>query len=125
MHRIAAFLLLATAAYPQSRFQVYNTESGLPNNSVLAIRQTRDGYLWFTTYRGLVRFDEVRFQTFDPSNTPALRGTNFATFSLFEDHEGALWAGTWSSGVIRYQNGVFTAYAARDGLPNNSVVRVD
>lgn len=125
MDRLAVFLFLVAAVYPQSRFQIYNTENGLPNNSVLAIRQTRDGYLWVTTYGGLVRFDGMHFQVFDSSNTPALRGTNFATFSLFEDHEGALWAGTWSSGAIRYQNGTFTAYTTRDGLPNNSVVRVD
>ncbi len=125
MCRLPALLLLSIAVQGQSKFQIYNTENGLPNNSVLAIRQTRDGYLWFTTYRGLVRFDGVHFRIFDPSNTPELRGTNFATSSLFEDHQGALWAGSWSSGAIRYQDGKFTAYTTRDGLPNNDVVRID
>src|SRR5262249_49847817 len=100
-------LLAATCALSQERFAIYNTEDGLPHNSVLAIRHARDGYLWFTTYRGIVRFDGVRFKVFDPSNTPAMAGTTFAAFSLIEDRQGALWAGSWNSGALRYQNGVF------------------
>ena len=34
------------------------------------IVQTRDGYLWFTTFDGLVRFDGVRFTVFNKSNCP-------------------------------------------------------
>ncbi len=120
-------LLVLTAAHAggQERFQVYTTDNGLPHNSVLAVRQARDGYLWFTTYRGLVRFDGVQFQVFDSSNTPAIRGVNFAAFSLMEDRTGALWAGTWSTGAIRYQNGTFRSLTTADGLPNNNVVRID
>src|SRR3954447_6495819 len=125
MRRIVLLVLGALLASGQERFQVYTTETGLPHNTVLAIHQARDGYLWFTTYRGLVRFDGVRFQVFDSSNAPAMRGTNFATFSLMEDRQGALWAGTWNAGAIRYKDGAFTAYTTRDGLPGNTVVRVD
>jgi len=39
---------------------------------VRSIVQTRDGYLWMTTFDGLARFDGVRFTVFDKSNTPAL-----------------------------------------------------
>ena len=42
---------------------------GLPQNTVSALLQTRDGYLWFTTLDGLVRYDGVRFTVFDKSNT--------------------------------------------------------
>src|SRR5215472_3275799 len=51
---------------------VWTSENGLPDNSVTAIAQTPDGYLWIGTYNGLARFDGVRFVTFDPANTPAL-----------------------------------------------------
>src|SRR4051794_18622325 len=93
--RIILPLLTAVLAGAQERFQVYTTDNGLPHNTVLAVHQTRDGYLWFTTYRGLVRFDGVQFQVFDASNTPGIRGVNFAASSLMEDSSGALWAGTW------------------------------
>jgi ligand-binding sensor domain-containing protein len=31
----------------------------------------------------------------------------------------------WSGGALRYQNGTFKSYTTRDGLPDNSVTRVD
>ena len=52
---------------------VWQTQHGLPQNSVNAIVRTRDGYLWLGTFEGAARFDGVRFTTFDNSNTPAIR----------------------------------------------------
>ncbi len=49
--------------YTMTQWQVRN---GLPNNSVISILQTEDGYLWLGTYDGLVRFDGIRFQCFNP-----------------------------------------------------------
>ena len=51
----------------------WQTEDGLPQNSVLSIVQTPDGYLWLGTFNGLVRFDGVRFDSFTVGNTPELR----------------------------------------------------
>src|SRR5205085_6419694 len=85
----------------QYRFDHWTTENGLPQNSVLAITQTSDGYLWLTTFNGLVRFDGVRFTVFDRQNTLGI-GINRCT-DLYEDATGALWIGTIDGGVIRYQ----------------------
>ena len=41
----------------------WGTEAGLPQNSVNAVVQTLDGYLWLGTQDGLVRFDGERFKT--------------------------------------------------------------
>lgn len=117
--------LTAVIAIGQERFQLYTTENGLPNDSVLALLQARDGYLWFTTYGGIVRFDGLDFQVFDASNTPAIHSTTFVAFSLIEDRQGGIWAGAWSGGALRYHNGAFTSYTTRDGLPSNSVTRID
>src|SRR5205823_7291917 len=48
----------------------WGTADGLPQNSVTAIVQARDGYLWLGTFGGLVRFDGHAFTVFDPGNTP-------------------------------------------------------
>src|SRR5712691_9973863 len=50
---------------------IWQVEDGLPDSSVTSIAQTPDGYLWFGTFNGLVRFDGVRFQKFD-TRTPGL-----------------------------------------------------
>jgi signal transduction histidine kinase/ligand-binding sensor domain-containing protein len=115
----------ATVAEGQERFRFYTTDDGLPQDSVLAMLQSKDGYLWFTTYRGLVRFDGVRFKVFDQSNTPAIQSTIFVAFNLMEDRDGDLWAGAWSGGAIRYHKGKFTSYTTNDGLPDRTVKRID
>ncbi len=113
--------LLAGSATAQAhyRFDNWTTHNGLPQNSVLAITQTRDGYLWLATLDGLVRYDGVRFTIFDKSNTKGL--TTNRCYSLFEDAAGALWIGTEDGGLMRYRDGAFTAFTTADGLPDNWV----
>src|SRR5688500_10579398 len=126
--RLALLLLLAggpgvpldpTKAISQYVHAVWQTEQGLPQNSVRALRQTRDGYLWLGTQEGLVRFDGVRFTVFDKKNTPALRHSY--VFSLLEDQDGSLWIGTVGGGLSRYTAGTFTPYTPREGLTNEYV----
>jgi ligand-binding sensor domain-containing protein/signal transduction histidine kinase len=91
---------------------VWQLEEGLPQNTIRAIHQTRDGYLWLATEEGLARFDGVRFTVFDSSNTPAM-GVSLVN-ALFEDHEGTLWVGTDGGGLLALRDGRFSAYGPRD-----------
>ena len=79
----------ALAASPRYHFNVWTTENGLPHNSIEAIHQTRDGYLWLTTPDGLARFDGVRFTIFNTANTKGIKSNRFTC--VFEDDTGALW----------------------------------
>lgn len=105
---LLACLLACFRISAQSRFDSWTIDNGLPQNTVRSIVQTRDGYLWFTTLNGLVRYDGVRFTVFDKSNTPGIKSNRFTT--LFEDAEGSLWIETEQDGLTRYANGIFTAY---------------
>jgi ligand-binding sensor domain-containing protein len=109
----------------QYHFDSWTTENGLPENSVRAIRQTRDGYLWMTTTSSMLRFDGVRFREFNRLNTPGLAADGFSYYALMEDRQGCLWAGTWAAGAVRYCHGLFTTLTTKDGLPGNRVVRID
>ncbi|HTQ28146.1 MAG TPA: ATP-binding protein [Puia sp.] len=53
----------------------YNSENGLPQNSIKGIERDRIGYLWLATEMGLVRFDGSGFRVFNMANAPQL-GTN-------------------------------------------------
>ncbi|HEY5443391.1 MAG TPA: two-component regulator propeller domain-containing protein, partial [Pyrinomonadaceae bacterium] len=69
------FVIIPTSAQQarnQYRADFWTTDEGLPQNSVRSILQTRDGYLWFTTNDGLVRFDGVHFRVFGKGNTPGI-----------------------------------------------------
>ena len=50
---------LPVAAQPHWRVTTWTTGDALPRGVVYAITQTRDGYIWFTTLGGLVRYDGV------------------------------------------------------------------
>ena len=81
------------------------TEDGLPQNTVTAIVQTRDGYLWIGTYSGLARFDGLRFTVFDDNNSPGLASSRIT--SLFEADDGTLWIGHETGEVSSYRAGQF------------------
>src|SRR5690349_6192251 len=49
------------------------SEQGLPQNTVVSVVQTPDGYIWAATQEGLARFDGVQFTIFDSHNTPELK----------------------------------------------------
>ena len=99
----------------------WQRDDGLPQNSVNAIAQTDDGYLWVGTQEGLGRFDGVRFTVFDTSNTPGLPG-NLVT-ALRTDRHGALWIGT-EQGLARLVAGTFERFTTDDGLDSNSVLAI-
>ncbi|GHG78306.1 hypothetical protein GCM10012319_28680 [Comamonas sp. KCTC 72670] len=105
---------------------VWRSDEGLPQNSLLSMVQTRDGYLWVGTWEGLARFDGARFTVFDKRNTPELR--NHTIKALVEDASGTLWVGT-DQGLVAYRQGRFErspgAAAALEGARVETLVAGD
>jgi signal transduction histidine kinase len=99
--------------------QAWSTEEGLPQSSVHAIAQTRDGYLWVATEAGLARFDGVSFKVFDHLNEGALVSDDICC--LVADAGDGLWIGT-GDGVVRMEKGRFHRIGAGSGLADASVV---
>jgi ligand-binding sensor domain-containing protein/signal transduction histidine kinase len=99
--------------------RVWQTQDGLPENTIQAFAQTPDNYLWIGASGGLVRFDGASFVLFDRDNTPAIRENS--VFSLTTGRDGSLWAGTDGAGLVRYRRGVFRAYSKAQGLANDFV----
>lgn len=90
----------------------------LPSQRVLAIAQTRDGYLWLGTYDGLVRFDGVRFDLFDRTNVPEMRDS--AVLHVVPDASGALWAMTGDGRLLRFRGARAEVVRERKGLSSMS-----
>jgi signal transduction histidine kinase/ligand-binding sensor domain-containing protein len=115
-------LFLSCPAAAQSRFDIWTTENGLPQNSINDIAQTRDGFLWLATYGGLVRFDGTRFVVFDRS-IDGIASQRIRR--LREDRTGTLWAASEEGMLIRYRDGRFTSFASEHGLPAVNPVRLE
>ena len=101
---------------------VWRSEDGLPQNSIQALLQSRDGYLWIGTQEGLVRFNGMEFKVFNKANTDAIRHNDIRI--LLQDGEGTLWIGTFGGGLVRYRDGQFNNYTTRDGLSSNSITAI-
>ncbi len=85
--------------------EVWTKESNQSLNSIDAIVQTNDRYLWFGTNNGLYRYDGVHFTIYNVKNRPALLSNTIN--ALVEDHSGRLWIGT-GKGLTSYKDGIFT-----------------
>lgn len=106
-------------ALTQLGHDVWTTSNGLPQDSVRAIAQTADGYLWFATTDGLARFDGVNFTVFNASNTPLLQRP--AITSLLAVPDGSLWIGTGNNALLRYRTGFFEKIGGNLDLRSNSI----
>lgn len=94
----------------------WTTEDGLPQNSILSMAQTPDGYLWLGTFNGLVRFDGFRFTVYNPINTPALGSPRVLTVEV--DKNGWLWTEGEDGSIARVVDGKFESMNGKMGLPN-------
>ncbi|MDZ4721804.1 MAG: two-component regulator propeller domain-containing protein [Roseiflexaceae bacterium] len=84
------------------RFKHLTTESGLPSNHVEAIMRDTQGFMWFGTWEGLVRYDGYHYEIFRslPGNPNSL--SNDLVTALYEDRQGIIWIGTRDGGLNRF-----------------------
>ena len=96
--------------------KLWQTDNGLPQNTILAIAQTEDGYLWVGTRAGLDRFDGERFTLVDH---PELK--DHAITALCGARDGSLWIGMESEGLIHWDGEHLTHYWRTNGLGNDYI----
>lgn len=135
MHRLYGLCLLASALLgplglvgqpldPKKHLDQYVLENwqqddGLPQNSVVAIAQTPDGYMWFATFQGLVRYDGINLVNYNASNTDGIDLNAFRCMLLTSD--GTLWCGSMGAGITIFKEGAFSKYGMDAGLPDGAV----
>ena len=98
---LAATIPLRAASKPHFTVDIWDTEKGLPEMSVIALTQTHDGYLWVGAGAGLARFDGVRFKRYNAPDALGLCGSKIVR--LFEDDSHNLLVGTENAGIFLLQ----------------------
>lgn len=108
-HRIGTLLLAPCLSLPlwaataplQDHFrETWGTREGLPHNTINAMAQTPDGYLWIATWEGPARFNGRSFTVFDRADAIGLPDAGTRTLKV--DREGVLRVGGVRGGLARH-----------------------
>lgn len=119
---LAAALLLAAPLQAAPLLQqidgavrdVFTTSNGLPHNTVNALAQTADGYLWVATWEGLVRYNGREFTAFDRRSVSGWPDDGVRALHAASD--GTLWVGTARGGLARLGPAGWSFPAPANGL---------
>jgi ligand-binding sensor domain-containing protein/signal transduction histidine kinase len=93
---------------------VWRVSDGLPEDTVQALTESKDGLLWIGTTGGLARFDGAHIQLYGPGMAKALSVNSIFCLTLGKD--GSLWAGTEGGGLLRLRGNGLRVYSTSDGL---------
>jgi ligand-binding sensor domain-containing protein/signal transduction histidine kinase len=107
------------AASAQYTRRLWRVQDGLPEDTVQALAQTPDGFLWVGTTGGLARFDGSRFTIFGENTTPGFQANSI--FCILPAGDGSLWLGSEGSGLLHYTHGSVQTYGAAQGLTDGFV----
>lgn len=93
---ILSLLCISQYAWPQQElnFKPINVISNLPTNEIRNLFQDSEGYIWISTYNGLVRYDGYSTLVFKPNNNNDGKSIDGFINIVTEDKEGKLWIGT-------------------------------
>ncbi len=114
---ILGMLVLPVAAAPTNSAWIahaWQSDDGLPNNSITSIAQTPDGYLWVANPSRLARFDGVKFEDFASRNIVA--GHDERVSTLLASRRGGLWVAMDHGPVVHLLAG--TEKVITNGLPD-------
>jgi signal transduction histidine kinase/ligand-binding sensor domain-containing protein len=112
-----AFALDLRKSLTQYTRSVWTQQQGLPQDTIRAIAQTTDGYLWLGTDDGLARFDGYDFAVFNKS--AGILPSNSIT-ALAAAPDGTLWIGT-AEGLAHCRGKHFETFTVRQGLADNTI----
>lgn len=88
--------------------ETLNTRNGLPHNTINALAQTPDGYLWLGTWEGVARYNGRDFRIFDRTPETGLPDVGIRTFHL--DYNNSLWVAGSRGGLVRVTDGQWQPY---------------
>ncbi|ENM5758698.1 diguanylate cyclase [Vibrio mimicus] len=122
----AIMLLLSSSAYAVVEHisdyfvETWTSTDGLPHNSINSVAQTRDGYLWFATWEGVVRYNGLNFQLFDRSPQTGMEDSGTRTL-LPMGNNGLLVGGARGSLTQRLSYG-WLSFRSAPSLVNGALI---
>lgn len=108
----SAFALNPALDVSQYAHTAWKIRDGFFKGTPVALAQTPDGYLWLGTEFGLLRFDGVRYVTWEPPAGQYLPSSFIR--SVLSARDGTLWIGT-ANGLASWKGDELTRYPELEG----------
>ena len=106
--------------------QHYSIKDGMSQNTVMAIMQDRQGFMWFGTWDGLNRFDGYEFVTFKAMHDGAEAQVNNRVDIIYEDDREQLWWATYDGHYYRLDAArIETKEFPYDSLPEGMLMKMN
>ena len=99
----------------QSSVTQWTGDNGLISNNITSAIRDHDGFVWITSYNGIMRFDGIQVYVYDESKIPFLNTGAF--YAVYEQKPGVLWFSSQNNGIVRLRNGKFDSVD-----PNNEIL---
>jgi ligand-binding sensor domain-containing protein/signal transduction histidine kinase len=97
-------------------------KSSLLHKEVIYSITGRQNEIWIgTQHGGLKRFEYRNGVTGGKTYTQANGLAENSVFAVYQSQDGAVWAGTLTSGISKFKDGRFVTYTTADGLASNTV----
>ena len=93
--------MLSGSAKEHYTIQHYSIKDGMSQNTVMAILQDKQGFMWFGTWDGLNRFDGYVFETFKAMHDGVEAQVNNRVDLIYEDDSEQLWWATYDGHFYR------------------------
>ena len=117
--------VLVTTAHEHYVIQHYSIKDGLSQNTVMAILQDKQGFMWFGTWDGLNRFDGYTFEVFKAKNNDVEARVNNRVDLIYEDEHEQIWWATYDGHFYRLDaSRLVTTEQPFDSLPEGMMVKM-
>ncbi|TNE52787.1 MAG: hypothetical protein EP338_14210 [Bacteroidetes bacterium] len=91
---------------PEPAFVNYDVQHGLPSSEVYDALEDENGYMWFATDRGVVRFDGYEFELYNQD-----RGlSDNVVFNLYRDFKNRIWMLPYNRQICYLEDGKIKEY---------------
>ena len=108
------------SVFDQYALTSWTDEDGLFGGWIVGIAQDERGYIWVGTVSGLLQFDGLRFERFQPRAGDQLPQRSVS--SVIASRDGSVWVGfSGSGGVCQIRDGWVIDYGVEDGLGSGRV----
>ncbi|HLZ17472.1 MAG TPA: two-component regulator propeller domain-containing protein, partial [Cyclobacteriaceae bacterium] len=109
----------ASSLLSQSSILQWTGDNGLVSNNITSAIRDHNGFVWITSYNGIMRFDGIQVYVYDKSKIPFL--STGAFYGVYEAKDGTLWFTSQSSGLIKYSGEKFERIDPEHKILPNSI----